>query len=81
MILTTMDRKVLVGLAYSSLLVRHLVPKADGPNSPQSGTGDYFLERSFAPSGRSSPVGETWRYSVCRVIPSSLQRAPTLVSF
>lgn len=27
------------------------------------------------------PDGETWRYSVIRVTPSSLQRSPTIVSF
>ena len=36
--------------------------------------------RSFSPSGRSSPLGETCRYRVWRVTPSSVQRSPTLVS-
>lgn len=32
------------------------------------------------PSGRSSPVGEIWRYNVCLVIPSSWHRLDTVVS-
>ncbi len=31
---------------------------------------------SFSPSGRNSPLGETCRYRVCRVIPSSWHRSP-----
>src|SRR5271169_5285744 len=39
-----------------------------------------FRSRSFAPSGRSSPLGPTKRYRVWRVTPNSLHRSPTLVS-
>jgi hypothetical protein len=35
---------------------------------------------SFVPSGRNSPFGEMCRYRVCRVMPSSWHRSPTLVS-
>jgi HNH endonuclease len=35
---------------------------------------------SCAELARGSPVGETWRYRVDRVIPSSRQRSPTFVS-
>jgi len=41
-------------------------------------TGDHYV--AVSPSGRSLPVGETWRYSVWRVIPSSLHSSATLVS-
>jgi len=34
---------------------------------------------NFSPSGRSSPIGDTCRYKVCRVTPSSSQSALTLV--
>ena len=43
--------------------------------------GPYFFTRSLAPSDRNSPTSETRRYGTCRVIPSSLQRSPTFVSF
>ena len=59
-------------------LQRHSAERFDAARTPRM---DYFLESSFAPSGRNSPEGETWRYNVCRVSPSSLQRAPTFVSF
>jgi hypothetical protein len=39
-----------------------------------------YRDMSVSPSGRSSPVGETCRYSVCRVMPSSVQRSLTFVS-
>ena len=37
-------------------------------------------ESNFKPSGRNSPLGDTCRYSVCRVMFISAHRSPTLVS-
>ena len=36
--------------------------------------------RAAVPCSRSDPSGATWRYSVCRVMPSSLQRGAISVS-
>ena len=40
---------------------------------------DQPRESNFRPSGRNSPFGETCRYNVCRVTPSSPHRPPTTV--
>ena len=40
----------------------------------------HYRASNFSPSLRSVPLGETCRYKVCRVMPSSWHRSLTLVS-
>ncbi len=44
------------------------------------GVPGAYREMSFSPSGRSSPVGDTCRHRVCRVMPSPVQSSLTFVS-